>query len=1006
MLRKRSLFLFIIVSLTSILYAQVPFTADQLASDYFKAMELYNKEKYPAAIRLFDKYINETQGEIGNVYVPEAEYYSSLAAIKVFNADAEYRMVSFISKHPESPRINSAYLDLADYFYQNRNYRKASTWYQNVNRQEIVGSKLAEYFFRYGYSLYSTGNKEKALLMFSEIKDIDTEYTPPAIYYFSHIAYEQKMYQTAMEGFMSLQDDETFGRVVPFYIVQLLYMQKDYDGILRMAPDLLESAGKERATELYRFIGDAHYNKANYAEALPYLEKYAADVKASGREDKFQLGYSYYKTGDLDKAIKTFLEIPARNDLLSQNIWNILGDCYLQKNDKVKARFAFGEASELDFDRTIREQALFNYAKLTFETSNSPFGEAIEAFEKYIDSYPGSDRIQEAYNYLVGTYTQLRNYRAALASLDRIRNKDARLEAAYQRVAFYRGLELFRNLQFDAAIDMFDRSLGYEKYDRTIRARAVYWRAEANYRLANYEAARKDYELFIGLPGSGTLSESTLVRYNLGSACYNLRDYKSALSHFMAFDQSAPAGRAEVRSDAKNRIADCYFIATDYRAAINYYNQVIDYNIQDADYAMYQKAFSLGLMKDEKGKIDVLTSMIQKYPTSPLLPKSILERGRAYVVIEDFVKGEQDFLSVIGDYPQSPQVPDAMVQLGLLYYNIGENNKAINQFKQVIENYKSSPESRYALTGLRNTYVDNNDVESYFAYIKTLDGFGDVDLASKDSLLYASGENLYMTGRSDRAAEIFTNYLNEFPNGAFQSNARFYLAETLRTDGNIDEALKLYETIISQPNNPFMEQALLSASAILYEREDFDRSYEYYEKLGSIATRDQNMLIALRGQLHSAYEAGDATRTIMVADKVTSLSNTPEELQREAVFMRAKANVSLNNPDQALSDFRKVANEVTTLEGAESKYMVARLLYDKGNTQDAEKIIEEFIDQNTPHQYWMARMFLLLADISIKKGDTIQARATLQSLRDYYTTEDDGILDEVRTKLSSLAVEN
>jgi TolA-binding protein len=71
-------------------------------------------------------------------------------------------------------------------------------------------------------------------------------------------------------------------------------------------------------------------------------------------------------------------------------------------------------------------------------------------------------------------------------------------------------------------------------------------------------------------------------------------------------------------------------------------------------------------------------------------------------------------------------------------------------------------------------------------------------------------------------------------------------------------------------------------------------------------------------------------------------------------------------------------------------------------TDESEKIISEFIDQNTPHQYWMARMFLLLADISIKKGDTLQARATLQSLKDYYSIDNDGILDEVKAKLDSL----
>ena len=50
----------------------------------------------------------------------------------------------------------------------------------------------------------------------------------------------------------------------------------------------------------------------------------------------------------------------------------------------------------------------------------------------------------------------------------------------------------------------------------------------------------------------------------------------------------------------------------------------------------------------------------------------------------------------------------------------------------------------------------------------------------------------------------------------------------------------------------------------------------------------------------------------------------------------------------------------------------------------------------------MARIFLLLADISIKKGDSLQARATLQSLNDYYKVENDGILDEVKARLSIL----
>jgi len=985
--------------------SQVPFTGKDIGSDYNRAMDLFNKEKYPAAIRLFDSFI-KSEASTGHILAAEAEYYSAIAALKLFNPDAEYRMQIFISTHPESPRINEARLELGDYFYQNKNHRKSITYYESVNRQELIGDQLAEYFFRLGYSHYMRGDKNRALLMFSEIKDIDTEYTSPAIYYFSQIAYEQKMYQTAMDGFIRLKEDETFGEVVPFYIVQMLYLQKDYDGILSMAPDLLNSAVKERAVELYRFIGDAYYNKENYTEALPYLEKYSTGARASAREDKYQLGYCYYKTQEIDKAIKIFLEIGAKNDLLSQNIWNLLGDCYLQKDNKERARFAFGQASRMSNDKEIQEEALFNYAKLTYETSYSPFGETIAAFQEYIDLYPGSERIQEAYDYLVGTFTQLKNYKAALSSLDKIPNKDNRLEEAYQRVAFFRGLELFRNLEFDASIEMFNKSLEYEQYDRSIRARSIYWRGEASYRLAQYDRAKGDYELFMGIPGSMLLSEYSLVRYNLGYSLFNLKDYSNALNHFKTFESGVTDVRPEVLSDAKSRIADCYYIATNYPMAIGYYDKVIEYGKLNADYAMYQKGFSLGLMNNERGKVDALTSLTRQYPNSSYIPNAIFERGRAYVVMEDYQNGEKDFNYIITNLETSPLVPPAMVQLGLLYYNLGDNEKAISQYKKVIENFKSTGEARSAMTGLRNTYIDMNDVESYFAYVKTLDGYGDINMAEKDSLLYASGENLYIAAEYGRATEVFQNYLNEFPYGSFRQNANYYLAESLKSTGKTDEALKHYIEVSAEPNSQFIEQSLISASAILYEKEDYEESMSYYAKLEKVAVNEVNKLIALEGQLRSASQAGDAQKTIIVAGKINSSDNIPEELVREATFMSAKANYSLNNLEEALRDFRQVASEVTSIEGAESKFMVAELLYKKDLIDESEKIIYEFIDQNTPHQYWMARMFLLLADVSLKKDDTLQARATLQSLKDYYSIDNDGILDDVNARLDSLDISN
>ena len=132
----------------------------------------------------------------------------------------------------------------------------------------------------------------------------------------------------------------------------------------------------------------------------------------------------------------------------------------------------------------------------------------------------------------------------------------------------------------------------------------------------------------------------------------------------------------EILADARNRIADCYYIATNYQMAISYYDKVIDYGNLDADYAMFQKGFSLGLMNNQKGKVDVLTSLTVKYPSSSYVPNAIFERGRAYLVLEDYKKGEADFNTIISTLSSQAQfVPRAIVQLGLLYYNLGENDK-------------------------------------------------------------------------------------------------------------------------------------------------------------------------------------------------------------------------------------------------------------------------------------------------------------------------------------------
>ncbi|MBR6078335.1 MAG: hypothetical protein IKP63_08290, partial [Paludibacteraceae bacterium] len=96
-----------------------------------------------------------------------------------------------------------------------------------------------------------------------------------------------------------------------------------------------------------------------------------------------------------------------------------------------------------------------------------------------------------------------------------------------------------------------------------------------------------------------------------------------------------------------------------------------------------------------------------------------------------------------------------------------------------------------------------------------------------------------------------------------------------------------------------------------------------------------------------------------------------------------------------------LAKNTKTEAGAESKYELANTYFIKGNDKKAEDEVTDFISQGTPHQYWLARAFILLSDIYIKRGDDFQAKQYLLSLQSNYKKED-SIQDLIKERLDRI----
>jgi TolA-binding protein len=122
------------------------------------------------------------------------------------------------------------------------------------------------------------------------------------------------------------------------------------------------------------------------------------------RADYYQLGYAYYKSDSCLMAEDWFKKSIGDADSISQAAHYHLAECYVKLNKKAYARSSFREAYKQDFDAQIKEDALFNFAKISYELSLHPFNDAIVAFEEFINTYPNSTKLSNAYEYLVAVY--------------------------------------------------------------------------------------------------------------------------------------------------------------------------------------------------------------------------------------------------------------------------------------------------------------------------------------------------------------------------------------------------------------------------------------------------------------------------------------------------------------------------------------------------------------------------------------------------------------------------
>ncbi|NJK87477.1 MAG: tetratricopeptide repeat protein [Bacteroidales bacterium] len=207
--------------------------------NYIEGINHFNKGNYSTAKEFFSKVLADGNINTESDVKARSAYYSSLCAINLFHDDAEYQVNYFAGTYPGHPLINDAYFELGNYFYASKKYGDALKYYDKVYEEKLSENESSEFYFKTGYCYFMKDDLENARSALFHIKDMDTKYTSPALYYYSHINYSQKNYQTALNGFIKLNHDATFGSIVPYYVTQIYFFRRNTMKLLPMLLNFL-----------------------------------------------------------------------------------------------------------------------------------------------------------------------------------------------------------------------------------------------------------------------------------------------------------------------------------------------------------------------------------------------------------------------------------------------------------------------------------------------------------------------------------------------------------------------------------------------------------------------------------------------------------------------------------------------------------------------------------------------------------------------------------------------
>lgn len=846
----------------------------------------------------------------------------------------------FVRTFPASVNAPQAELARADFLFFAAKYSEAYQAYDTINRSRLQPSQVAAADYRQGLSMIKCGLISEARPLFKAIAS-NQEYANAATFYDAYIDYVEKNYREAYDKFSSLATDEN----TPTRKTRRRNLPvKNYQ------PSGLEAG---------YYLVQLDYLRGNYDGVVKRAESLMLNtpVEELISDTKRALGLSYFKLGQKEAA------------------YVVLSDYVDHADDEAYSEARYALATLL-YDR-----GNFDAAAALLE----PLSESRDAIGQGASLYLG----QIAASRGDVTSAAIAFERATRMAFD----KEVSQSALYNYVAVRtRG----GNIPFGTSVDLLERYVSeFPSSSHTPAVRE--YLATTYYTNKDYLSALKSIDA-IADPTSSMQKTKQKILYELGMQQVIEGDNAGAAA---SLRRAVDLGDINpgLLPQANLWLGDALFGQGSWSAAYNAYNAAIKgsrsgaLNGNNRALALYGAAYSLFKARNYKKAL----TLFKQASESANLPKALRYDAQVgiadcHLYLGDVQNALSDFTAIASDanpaadyaawrratilglnndlqgkisqlssltQGNSRWMPSILLDLADAYVEQGNDALAIAPLRRLVKEYPATPEASEADSSLRRIYAAQGSLREYASFLSSINSPFSLNGAEAEALSFEAAADIF-----NRTADPsrLRAYLTDYPDGPNAPEAWHLVGDALADAGDRKAALEAYLAL---------------------------------EKCGD----PSRLTIAAIGVMRTA---SDPVMTLKYARKVENAGDTDAATHQEAAFLQAQALRQLGKGGEAAIIWQRLAQNPTDSYGARSAVTLGEYYLAEKKYSDAERVLDRLIDSGTPQAYWLARGYIVLADVAAAQGNKYVARQYLTSLKSNYPGNEKDIQDMISSRLKKL----